>query len=29
MVVGYSLLGAAGCGFMFYASTLLVRIPDD
>jgi hypothetical protein len=29
VVAGYALLGTAGCGYLFYESTLPVRIPDD
>ena len=29
VVAGYALLGTAGCGYLFYMSTLPVRIPDD
>jgi hypothetical protein len=29
VVAGYALLGTAGCGYLFYLSTLPVRIPDD
>lgn len=29
MVGGYSLLGALGCGYLLYVSTLPVLIPDD
>jgi hypothetical protein len=29
MAAGYRLLGAAGCGYLFYMSALPVRIPDD